>query len=475
MEEVFHLAIFRPFAPHDESLEPLFQRHGFRLTVYDHFDQALEIETSDPHAPKAIAVPLRLADGSSGISTCLKLRSTPEVGDLPVVGISFSPERPVIQAFYEVGADRVVVFPFEPELVRFELEALSLRLKSYREQLRTSREQSGLSKSVMTAFNLFREGLLLFNTNYELSSANSSARTMLSIGSELSERDANQIEKIFRQLLVEHVKRQAAGIGEHAESHFETHVARLSGGSFRSSVRVRSLHALDGHFFGLAAALTDLSELEQLAAVLDQAQRTRSFALLAGAASVRLLDPSHQQMIVSPINKLSEILSQEERSAPIESLLATLLEFLDVVINPSVSVKVDVREPGRVALTPPDFFQLLGHLILHAVQFAGKAGEAKVEVLPNAPGEGIPIMVSAKSTKITPPIPSDYLSRLIEGDLAPNPHNKRLDEPRIATGLRAAQTLAEKYRTTVEYRMPEPGVMKLRVKVPACYRHKGRT
>ena len=103
--------------------------------------------------------------------------------------------------------------------------------------------------------------------------------------------------------------------------------------------------------------------------------------------------------------------------------------------------------------------------MLHAVEFAGRAGETTVSVDDNVPGEGVTIMVTAKSRKVTPFIPNDHLANIIQGNLTPLGTTSR-HENKLSMGLAAAQEIATKYRTAVEYQSGESGTMKIRTRLP---------
>jgi hypothetical protein len=284
------------------------------------------------------------------------------------------------------------------------------------------------------------------------------------------------LEKLFRQLLVQHEK-TTHSIERHPDSElpisrFETSLTRSDKRNFRASVRISTLFSTDNHPMGFATSITDLSELDQLSNSILQSHRTRSLCLLTSSSSIELLNKGFDNIILSPLTKLEGILDQHPNSSPITPILSTLMEFLDLVISPDTRVKVTSKGEPQVALRPADLFQLLGHMTLHTVQYAGKAGEVLIDVGPIVPGEGVTIIITGQSRKVTPFIPNDYLANLVQGEIAISANDTQ--EGKMSTGLTAAEEIAQKYRTSIEYRKTDSetdsGKMMLRVKLPPSYK-----
>ncbi len=472
MTEIPRIAIFKPEPKEEEKLLKLFEKHEYSIRMVPDAAEAEALVREEDAPFDVLLIPLRLFDRSSGISVCLQAKSMETLASTPVLGVSMSTEKPVIQAFYEVGADIVLISPTDADLFRFQILAMTRQRRAYDEQIRVKQESSGFSRSIISAFNIVREGLLIFNSNFEYSFGNASSRMLLGLDQHTSAEQILAVEKLFRQLLVQHHKNtrtRKPGPGQdHPISQFETSLTRVDRRAFRANVRISSLYATDNHLMGYTVSVTDLSELDQLSNSLLQSQRTRSLCLLAASASTKLISSSFDNITLSPLNKLTPLLEQNEKKALISPILTTLMEYLDLVISTDTRVKVKSKEETMVALRPTDLFQLFGHIILDAVQFAGKAGEVMIDVSGSIPGEGVTALITGQSRKVTPFIPNDYLANLIQGDITAGSTSE--ESAKMNIGLAAAQEIAAQYRTTVEYQTTSEGKRKVRVKLPPCYK-----
>lgn len=416
-----------------------------------------------------IVTPLRLYDGSSGINVCLELRALQTLSTVPILGLSPSREKTMVQAFYEAGSDRVLCAPFDQDLVYYQITALRRQKLSIEARLRWQAENSAISRSLKSAFNGIEEGLIIFNSNFELSFANLSARALLQIGNPASDREKDIIEDVFRPLIKKHQEQSESQKTKSKNQEFisahESSIACADGHSFPGALRILSLLAADSSLIGYSIGVIDLSQDMLLSNALIQAQRTRSMCLLTAAHTFHKLTTNIDDILVSPLLRIEDEFKQLEAKIAVNAVITSLLEFLDLVINPDVSIKVNTKRDLILALRPPDLFRMLGHMILHAVEFAGLSGETTIDVSDHVPGEGVSITVISKSKRIIPFKIDNYLSTLAHRS-ATNTKQHFHQSDKITYGLSAAQQIADKYRTDIEINDSEQEILKLRVKVP---------
>jgi PAS domain S-box-containing protein len=451
------------FLPDREEMQLLQGLESMRdvelQTIAELDNEELEIIIANP--PQAFLLPLRLQNNTSGMSVCLKLRGRDELRFVPIIGFTQTGEKNVLQAFYDVGADCILTAPYQPEHIPPQVRALHRRFQEFSTLNRDQREKGGVSSSLQEALDLARDAIVLFDLRGEPYYMNSRAGDLFGI-ERLPDAEAfNFVRDRLREGLAAHRKRDA---NDRSASTAEVSLQRADGRSFFAGLRTKTLYSRDGALFSFAMSVNDLSELDQLSATLGQAQRTRSFGLLAAAGSLQLLEQTNTQSL-TPLIAIERMIEQAQRSAPLNSTLTSLLEFLDLVISPSVVVKVSVKEDYVIGMRSADLFQMLGHLILYAVEFAGPSGEVLMSFAEFEPGEGIPVTLVAKSKKVTPFVQDDYLSALIQGQLLNIGSGKPVAN-KLASGLIAAEEIANRYRSGIQYRNPDFSELKLRVVIP---------
>ena len=108
----------------------------------------------------------------------------------------------------------------------------------------------------------------------------------------------------------------------------------------------------------------------------------------------------------------------------------------------------------------------MGHLVLHAVEHAGTNGEIAIHCAGNVPGQGVVITVSSEAQKAAPFVLKDDISQLIRSDYTNVSSLKDLSD-KFSFGLYVAQSIAERYRTSVEYQDDNDTVIRIRIRVPA--------
>jgi CheY-like chemotaxis protein len=470
MLRIPRVAVLKPQAEDEDVILDAFKKHTYSLRVVPDMAAVRELQAEEGSRFDLIAVPLRLAgEPSSGITACIQIKSDEILTTTPILALSLSPDKAIIQAFYQHGADVLFVPPFDGDMIYHQIGSIARLKRSFDERLNQGYHDTGLLHPVMHAFHSMREGLFLADINHHLIFANVSARKMLGIRDVKEEPDLTAIAEQIKPFLKQHQTAMQAQSLKTPEtllcSSYDTTIKRVNNDSFKATINITSLMRDKNALAGYSVAVIDLSEVHHLANTLMQSQRTRSLCLLTTAACMRFLESIKQGGRVSAIPYLEQLLQQSPRSCPLSSTLTALLEAVDLVINPKISVKVRIEQDLYLAVRTPDFYQMMGYILLHAVEHAGISGETGLSTTPNIPGEGVIITVIAESRRVTPFQAQDQISQLIQSDFSNMASFKDITE-KVSFGLLAAQKIAEKYRTTIEYQQPSETLMKVRVKLP---------
>jgi len=471
MLKIPRVAILQPIEEERTELEKIFRRHDYSLReVLDPADiSQLQSEEAAPF--DLIAIPLQLSNRTSGISACLQIKSDEALTTIPVLALSPSQDKAVIQAFYGAGADTVLVAPFDADMVFLQIGALARIRRAYDQQLNKNYQESGLLHPVTYAFHSIREGLLLFDTNYQLIFVNQSARHMLGLEQAHSPEHFAEIARQFRPIIKQHEictrNHDPTAQLPLPCSKQEAVIQRFDKASFAAILNITSLMRNGRATAGYSLALTDQSEVRHLANTLLQAQRTRSLCLLSTAAALHFLHTFHKGTYISAFPYLEQILQQTPRACHLSTTLTALLEAVDLVSHPDVTVKVRLQQDLLVAVRPSDFMQMMGHMVLHAVEHAGLRGEVDIDCSRNIPGEGVTITVHALSRRVTLFPAHDQISQLIQSDFSQVENLQELAN-KLDAGLLAAQKIAERYRSSLEYQTQGDTEFRIRVRLPAA-------
>ncbi|RMG40360.1 MAG: hypothetical protein D6719_11000, partial [Candidatus Dadabacteria bacterium] len=211
--------------------------------------------------------------------------------------------------------------------------------------------------------------------------------------------------------------------------------------------------------------IEDLAELELLKLMLSQAETTRSlFLITAGLCKSYLLN-KHGTILLQPVERLKELISEETKRSSLNETLTVLLEFFDLIVDPETKINVHLEELPSLAVRPTDLFQMLGHVILYAVNFAGKNGEVEIIAAPATGISGIPVTIKATSKLLNVRIAGDPLSELITSKLG-HSITDGTNPIDLIYSLKEAQKIAELYRTTFEYQTVSNSEVKFRISLP---------
>lgn len=463
------IASFRAEENEEEELSRLLSRYPCRRIVVSTPAEILEQLPVLEQGVDAAVIPHRLISGGSALSTCLQLKAIPELAGIPTLALSNSKDKAVVEALYGAGADMLMFQPLDPNYLHYQLEALSRRKRSYDEELRRSRESRGLTHSTIYALNSTREGMLITNAECEAIFLNKAASMLLGLDKLKEDQNADavidQFEPTIREFRLRNRAAQTTG-PEAPRAYAELSITRLDGRSFKAAVRVVELHGEVGECTGYAVSLSDLSELQLLANSMLQAERTRSICLMLAAGCKTLSGSEPLGTPTAPFSYLQNKLDAEPQQCDLNATLTTLLEIIDPVISPNVSIKIDIPNELLIAVRRSELLTLAGHLILHAIEFAGFSGETEISAEPTdeTPGR-VKFLVTSDSKRVTPPISHDLLADLIAGNFSRFiPGDGSSDK--VFFGLQAAQAIGDKYKIYVEMKQVSETRLKIRAKLP---------
>lgn len=451
------LAVFLPEASERDSFFSLLQRHSYTLDTVRTTEELQRLDR-----PDAILLPPGLSSGKSSMATCLEIRSDENFGSVPIIAVSASAERPVIQTLFEVGADIVIPAPVDADYLFYQVHALKRMAINICGQQKLESPHGG-SQNWFSALDLMTEGIVIFDSESHPIFLNQVAQTLLAVTQETPD---DQILSLFGPIVAEDYATPGKTARPQKDSGIRYEfLRRITGQSFRARARTCPLYSDSGIQTGFAVVFSDATSFSQLHDMLLHSLQVRSLCLLTSGLAMRSLDPLPNGTLTPPVQRLLDKASSLERGAAVQTILTLLMEFLDAIVSPNIIIRADVRGTPNVVLNEVDLFQLLGHLILHAVEFAGQGGETLIQIGENVPGEGVPVVVIARSKRVTPMIVQDPLSDLLSDSIedltSPSTPNTK-----IRAGLHAAQEIARRYRTTLEFRAPSVSEMKIRVKLP---------
>ena len=458
---------FEPEERDAASIQHIFQRHEYDLQSVSSIGDIQIPPASQSVTAECIFMPLRLRDGASGVSACLQVKSVHALASVPIIGLSATQDKPIVQAFYEMGADCVFAAPFDADFVYFQAGALVRQRRLFRELLGEARQTSPGPEDSLSFLDFSKEPLLVLAPDGAVTFLNSAALVATAFQRDAAS-DWQELSEAFSRILEERA-------GEFSRSPFPSeHPQTISGTLaftrkdkqiFEGRVEIQAVWGQRNELRCYLARIEDPGQWRRLATTLLQFQRVRSLSLLSAAAILRLLEAAPVPGAGAPFSTIDRLLNEQPAEAALEQTVTRLLEFLDLSISPSLLVKVNIRRDLQLAVKPGDLVQLLGHMILYAAEFVGARGEILINSSDNIAGEGVSLVVSASAVRQACYIRDPRITELLSGDfsrfLDPEAPSNRLDY-----GLLAAQKIAGKYRSQVEFRNPSDDLLKLRVKLP---------
>ena len=401
----------------------------------------------------AFIVPLNLESGQSGIAICMQLRSDPDFASIPILALSTSTDKAIIHSIYGGGADVVAVTPFDADHIFLQVAALSRQRRSFTEMLDYQQKSDTLSQPLQQAFDVIHQGIIIFDREKNLVFANES---VFEIEGASTLSPSTGILNLVLPLLSK-IDGKADTVKDFRE--FGT-VQRSDNKTVEVDIRVLPLSLGDDGIAGYALELRPREAVKQLAGVLLQSERSRAVTLLSASAAVLLFEKN------LPASVLSNLESRISSSTPVsdpDNLFMYLLEVLDLMLLPSLAIKVESGQNEKLAVRPADLFQIVGQMVLFGASQAAYRGECRIILQDKSENGRIPLLVATQS-KPVPIINNDRdIKRLLDGEYE---KLSGLENNKFVLGLASAQRVADRYNTEIEIGKRSAGLLKTRVYLP---------
>ncbi|MBX7136696.1 MAG: hypothetical protein K1X83_01845 [Oligoflexia bacterium] len=463
------IALISPDDAGSGVIMPLFSRHDYELRPVVNLAELLAWPVSEQAELDCVVVPLRLRDGSSGVGACLQLKSNSVLTNTPIIGLAQTTDKPILQSFFEMGADVVLLQPFDADLLYLHIGSMTRQRRAFAETIQSLSVKISSKGEALDILNLAPSPMIVFSERLDLEFINNAALTLLGLEQQNGSQDALWIKENFEELIVNHrpsrpTPKNALGV-EPAKLPANLAVTRPDGLVCRFAPEIVELIDKHGRIKYIALILHETAQLSQLHHSLLLGQRTRSVGLMTTAACIRLIESAYLGSGSSVLNCSQEFLEGLPKKSRLNLCLTRLLEFVDLLLSSGISLRVDVEENLDLAVTSTDLIQLLGQMLLYASEFIGGHGEIRIKGKSDSPGNSAAIEISCISKRGLPFLPNPRLSRLLAGKFDEDPSEP--SHSKLGFGLIAAQKIAQKYRSAIEFKSPSEQEFRVRVKLPA--------
>ncbi len=452
MKKAYRVLAFTSEPGQDDPLLQALKKHGWDILITQDLNSAQQLIEHEMFNPDLVTMPLKLQGGMSATAAALQLKLNAPFNTIPLIVSYTGSDKLIVKSLYDSGADIVLTSPWDADLLNQQLQA-SLRWRaSVLGERSTAVQQSGLLHPIVDLFHSIHEGLLLFSLKNKLLFLNAYALSLFQISEKAEQTVISDIQAQFKNILIQHRENQA-GSGETGAaaslSHFEQQFYTSQKELFSARASVTSIYADDGSLIGYGVAIRDFEELRQLAATIEQSQRTRVLCLFLAAANINLLQQSNS-LTLSPLSFLEGVLQQEPIGASIETAVHRVLETVDAVTHPGVSIKVKIAENLKLGISAGDLFQLLGLLLMFSVEYVGRKGEINIQSGNNQPGKGVPVTIQAQTYARVPSRIKLDLAALLETQI--QNYAGASDFIKLAAiSIQTSENIARRYRTNLEY------------------------
>src|SRR5262245_27645451 len=138
------IAIFEPEENERDALMRLFQRSEYMVRTA--LIPADLIREQQQDSFDCVIMPMRIKGGTTGLSTCLQLKSIEVLASIPVIALA-GKDLAIMEALYGAGADIAVPPPYDANQLYLQVAALARQKRSFDELLQRNIESSGLRLS----------------------------------------------------------------------------------------------------------------------------------------------------------------------------------------------------------------------------------------------------------------------------------------------------------------------------------------
>lgn len=369
----------------------------------------------------AIVIPLRLGDLSSGITTCLQLRANDAFLLVPILGISPSPDKALIQSFFRAGADVVLAGAIDADILVLQAESLARRKRFYEgERHRQHEELLRLRDSTAEAFHTVRDGLLLLSSAGDVVFINHAARTALGVAGDAHAEVPAVIGRQLADLIAKHRSEllPAAATASRRADGLLVALSRVDGQQFFATLRVCPLRGGDaGSSVGYVVSFEDFSALREVSELVEQERRYQNLVLVLAATVLKLMDAPDLGSPNDPLGRLRAVLKKDEGDASISNVMTSLTELLDLIVPDGVRLKVALPPNLRVAITSTALYRLFGLTLFRILRLTGPDVELAVTLRSDQRPGSVAIEVRATSQRSVSISDDDPLLRALLGEM----------------------------------------------------------
>ncbi len=407
MISIPRIAVFKPEEGDITSFQKLFQRAEYSVRFVTRALDILELAEEEEAPFDAIVLPLLSRVGLHGIARINEIRSFAPLKGLPIIGLALSKDRGIVLAFAEAGIDSILFGPFDPPLLHIQIATVASYGARRDRDAEIRENDASLQSPLLSLLTDIPQGLCFFSSNWKLQYANRAARLLLGITTlEEGDKLATQFEAI--------APKSHSGDEEGYENRFSMSLpstlslTRAHGASIKVKARVTFSQSRYLSHGGYAVSLVELTEIAHLRHLLTQGARLKTLSLLVAAAKIKDLNGGSATATLSPLSEIEDSIKNEPLQSKVGEVLTPLLEILDLVIGTGVRIKVSIKDDPMIQIRSSDLFQIVGHLLLAGVEYAGGLGGLSIALVSRT------LTISTDPHTVTAASPDPELAELID-------------------------------------------------------------
>ncbi|MCI5065559.1 hypothetical protein MRY87_07535 [bacterium] len=409
--------------------------------------------------------------GEAQLEAITEIRNQGDLEDMPVLVISGGARSHFHSRLYEVGLDLLLPEFTPPEDIILALQGLLDRRRRRRSLLEQARTTLESETSIFETFSLAPQPILVLSEQGTVRWLNAAAYELLG----LKGADDGRVTEYCRNL-----SSQFAALPElHADSWREGSSAPQP---LSKPIALETAHGLQDLWDGkISRFLSPSGEVRGYALLLSAQMKNRflqdrisritqleSMALLSAASAHSNLQKTSNGIVVGPYRQIERLLGENSPQVTLNAVVTSLLEYLDPVTPPELSLRINIPEEAQAAVSFGDMFQLVGHMLFSLIGFVSGNGEILVEAssVSTAGGEEeLRLTMSAHSVARAKMLP------LL--DLDSQREEKQYGEPNHAeSGLQLSsrfdriREITTRYHTELQYQSAGQESLKLRISLP---------
>ncbi len=333
------------------------------------------------------------------------------------------------------------------------------------------------------SFEHINDGIVLFRADGAYLYSNTSAKKILGIskakeGKSLNEVGNSYSEKlpdeehayirdIIHPILQAHTSALNDPSVQRSDSSLTTEgevlLRRFNQQTFPARVHTTTLTGQTASAYGYAITILDLSTRAHLDSLLQQSKRLEVFALHAMSIGLSVLKTTSSGILISPLLRMAEKIEEQPAECQLSASMTTLTECFDFLLPANISIKIQMKVDGTLALREGHILQLVSYMALHAARYVGPGGE--IALTTQDTGPGVMLSLEAESLQFIPETRGDPATTLLREEIQIPEDTPLPESTSVPTGLIAAQKIASTYRTQIQYQQRD-NFLRMRVELP---------